>query len=91
MVASGTSEPLKVTEDEVTMAEAFAWGVKAAAECQKLEGIMARYQQRWKKLNEEKEAREADKKDLQRQLDEALSKAKVEAAAGAERAVKAKE
>jgi len=36
-------KPLKVTEDEVTMAEAFARGVKAAAELLKQEGLVARY------------------------------------------------
>ena len=32
LATSGTSEPLKVTEDKVAMAEAFARGVRAAAE-----------------------------------------------------------
>jgi len=41
----GTSEPLKVTEDEVNMAEAFARGVRATAERQKPEGLVARCQQ----------------------------------------------
>ncbi|KAJ8424397.1 hypothetical protein Cgig2_006319 [Carnegiea gigantea] len=40
LAASGTSEPLKVTEDEVTIAEAFAQGVRAATERRKLEGLL---------------------------------------------------
>jgi len=32
LAASGTSEPLQLTKDKMTMAEAFAQGVKAAVE-----------------------------------------------------------
>ncbi|KAJ8420401.1 hypothetical protein Cgig2_028073 [Carnegiea gigantea] len=88
LAASGTLEPHKVNEEEVTIVEAFARGVKAAAERRMLKELVTRYQRRWEKLKEEKDAREADKKDLQRQLEEVLSKAKAEATAGAERAVK---
>ena len=54
LAALGTSEPLKVTEDEVIMVEAFARGVRPAAERRKLEGLIARYQRRMEKLKEEK-------------------------------------
>jgi len=51
---------------------------------------MARYQRRSEKLKEEKDVRDAVKKDLQCQLDAALSKAEANATAGVERAAKAK-
>jgi len=44
LATSGTSEPHKVTEEEATMAKAFARGVKAAAERRRLEGLVNRYQ-----------------------------------------------
>ena len=50
LAAWGASEPLKVTRDKVTVAEAFAQEVKAATKCQKLEGLMGRYQRRWERL-----------------------------------------
>jgi len=87
----GTSEPLKVTEDELTMAEAFAQKVRAAAERRKLEGLVAWYQWCWEKLKEEKDVREAEKKDLQCQLEEALSKAEAEVVAGAKRVARTRE
>ncbi|KAJ8429797.1 hypothetical protein Cgig2_015629 [Carnegiea gigantea] len=91
LATSGTSDPLKVTEDEVIMAEPFARGVRAAMERRRLEGLVTRYQRRWETMKEEKDAREAEKKDLQHQLEEALPKAEAEATAGAERAAQARE
>lgn len=73
------------------MAEAFARGVTAAAERRRLEELVTQYQWRCERLKEEKDAREAEKKDLQRQLEKALSKAEVEAVTGAERAAKTRE
>ena len=60
----GTSEPHKVTEEEVTMAEAFTRRVKVAAERRRLKGLVTRYQRGWGKLKEKKDAREAEKKAL---------------------------
>ncbi|KAJ8433872.1 hypothetical protein Cgig2_021255 [Carnegiea gigantea] len=76
LATSGTSNSLKITEEEVTMAGAFAQGVRAAAECRRLEGLATQYQWRWEKLKADQDAREAEKKDLERQLEEALAKAK---------------
>ncbi|KAJ8440774.1 hypothetical protein Cgig2_007180 [Carnegiea gigantea] len=64
----------------------FMYGIVCAEKLEK-QGLMGRYQRHWKRLKQG----EAEKKDLQRQLDEALSKAEAEATAGAERAAKAKE
>ena len=55
LAASSTLEPPKVTKEEMTMAEAFARGVKAAVERRKLEGQVARLQQRLEKKKEEKD------------------------------------
>jgi len=73
------------------MAEAFARGVRAAAERRRLEGLATRYQRRWGKLKADQDAREAEKKDLQRQLEEVLAKVKAENTAGAESVAQAKE
>ena len=89
LATSSTSEPYKVTKEEVTMIEGFARGVKE--ERRRPKGLVACYQWHWEKLNEEKDAWEAEKKDLQCQLEEALFKAEAEATARAERAAKARE
>jgi len=82
LAASGTLESPKVTEEEMTMAEAFARGVKAAAERHKLEGQVARLQWHLEKMKEEKDGWEVERKDLQRQLGEALSMVEAKAATG---------
>jgi len=46
------------------MAEAFARGVRAAVECQRLKGLITLHQLRWEKLKADLDAREADKKSL---------------------------
>ena len=43
LVASGASDRPKVSEEEMFMAEGFAWGVKAVSECRRLEGLVSRY------------------------------------------------
>ena len=39
LATSGTSDSPKITEEEVTMAEVFARGVRAVPECRRLEGL----------------------------------------------------
>ena len=57
------------------MAEAFARGMRVAKEYRRLEGLVTRYQRCWEKLKANMDAREAEKKGLHRQLEEALAKA----------------
>ncbi|KAJ8428638.1 hypothetical protein Cgig2_017137 [Carnegiea gigantea] len=66
LATSGTFDSPKITEEEVTMAEAFAQGVRAAAECRMVEGLTTRYQQCWEKLKADQDTREAENKDLER-------------------------
>jgi len=54
----------------------------------KSEELSAKYKRHWDKLKKEKEAWQAEKGDLQCQLEEAYSKVEAEAAAGVERAAK---
>ncbi|KAJ8427306.1 hypothetical protein Cgig2_032955 [Carnegiea gigantea] len=91
LVTPGASDPPKVTEEEVALVKAFALGVRAAAECRRLEGLVSRHQWHWEKLKADLNARAADKKSLQRQLEEALMKAEADAAAGPKRVAQAKE
>ncbi|KAJ8429036.1 LOW QUALITY PROTEIN: hypothetical protein Cgig2_016941 [Carnegiea gigantea] len=91
LAALGTSEPPKVTENEVAM-------VNIMSERRRLDEAAARYKRHWEKLREERDTWEAAKKDLQGRLNEALSKAeaalakaKAEAAVGVEKAAKAEE
>ena len=53
-----------MTEEEIAMAEVFTQGVRAVAECRRLEGLVARYQQRSEKLQADQNAREAERKVL---------------------------
>ena len=39
LATSGTSDSPKITEEEVTMAEVFARGVRAVPECRRPEGL----------------------------------------------------
>ncbi|KAJ8444805.1 hypothetical protein Cgig2_014994 [Carnegiea gigantea] len=73
VAVSGTSEPLKVTEDEVAVVKALTRPMKAMSERCKLEEAAARYKRCWEKLREEKDTWEAKKKDLQSRLNMALS------------------
>ena len=73
------------------MVEVFIQGLKAMVDCRRLEGLLIRYQRHREKLKADQDAREAEKKDLQGQLEEALVKGKAEATAGAERVAQAKE
>ncbi|KAJ8432239.1 hypothetical protein Cgig2_007640 [Carnegiea gigantea] len=73
------------------MVEAFARGVRTAAECRRMEGLATRYQWHGETLKADLDAQEAKKKDLQRQLEEALAKAEAEPTARAERVAQAKE
>ncbi|KAJ8420250.1 hypothetical protein Cgig2_033521 [Carnegiea gigantea] len=75
LVTPRASDPPKVIEEEIAMVEVFARGVRAAAKCQRLEGLVTRYQQHWKKLRADLDGHEAEKKGLQRHLEEALAKA----------------
>jgi len=68
------------------MAEAFGRGVRTVVECRRLEGLVTRHQRHWEKLKTDLDSREADKKSLQRQLEETFVKAEADAAVGAERA-----
>ena len=65
--------------------------MRAAAECQRLKGLIIRHQRHWEKLKVDLDAREADKKSMQCQLEEALAKAETDAVAGTERAAQSKE
>ncbi|KAJ8430670.1 hypothetical protein Cgig2_033826 [Carnegiea gigantea] len=57
------------------MAEVFARGMRIAAECRRLEGLVTQYQRYWEKLKANLDTCEAEKKGLQCQLEEALAKA----------------
>jgi len=52
------------------MAEVFALGVKAIAECRRLEGLISRYQRHYEKLQANMEGRE---KEMQHQLEKAAA------------------
>ena len=69
LVTRGASDPPKVTEEEIAMAEVFARGERAVAECRRLEGLVARYQQRCERLRADLDSCEAEKKGLQCQLE----------------------
>jgi len=62
LATPGTSDPSKVTEEEVAMAEVFARGVKAVAECRRLKGLVLRYQWRYERLQVDLDACETEKK-----------------------------
>jgi len=75
LVALGTSDPLKVSEEEMAMAEDFPWGVKVVLECRRLEGLVSRYQRYCERLQTELESRETEKKELQCQLEKVAADA----------------
>ncbi|KAJ8442187.1 hypothetical protein Cgig2_005127 [Carnegiea gigantea] len=75
LAAPRTSDPPKVSEEEIAMAEVFARGVRAVAECRWLEGPVSRYQRHCERLQANLEARETEKKELQRQLEKAAANA----------------
>ncbi|KAJ8451405.1 hypothetical protein Cgig2_017796 [Carnegiea gigantea] len=58
LATSGASDPPKGSEEEMAMAEVFAQGVKAVAECQWLEGLFSRRQRCYEKLQADLEGRE---------------------------------
>ena len=66
-------DPLKVSEEEMAMDDVFAKGVKAVAECRRLEGLVSRYQRRCERLQADLEGRESDKNELHRQLEKAAA------------------
>jgi len=53
-------EPPKVSKEEMAVGEVFAQGVKAVAECPRLEGLASRYQRCYEKLQAGLEGREKD-------------------------------
>ncbi|KAJ8420069.1 hypothetical protein Cgig2_029003 [Carnegiea gigantea] len=73
LAALGTSDLPKVSEQEIAMAEVFARGVKTVTQCRRLEGLISCYQRRCERLQEDLEARETEKKALQRQLEKAAA------------------
>ena len=75
LATPGASDPPKVTKEEIAMAEVFARGVKAVAECQRLEGLVSRYQRHCKRLQADLNARETEKKGLLRQLEKVAADA----------------
>ena len=58
-------------------------------EWQRSEESVAKYKRRWKKLKKEKEASEAERVELQHQLEETSIKIEAETVAGNEKAAKA--
>jgi len=58
LATSGLLDSPKITEEEVTKVEEFARGVRAAAECRRLEGLVTRYQRRWEKLKADQDAQD---------------------------------
>ena len=58
----GASDPPKVSEEEMAMANVFAKAVKTVEECQRLEGLVPRYQTRCEMLQADIEARESEKR-----------------------------
>ena len=63
--AADVSDPPPVSAEEIGMAEAFARGVKAVAECRRLEGVVNRCQRRCERLQSDLAACEATKKEVQ--------------------------
>jgi len=72
LATSGASDPPKVSEEEMFMAEGFARGVKAIAECQRMEGLVSQCQRRYEKLQADIKSHE---KEMQRQLERAAADA----------------
>ena len=71
--ATDVSDPPPVSAEEIGMAEAFARGVKAVAECRRLEGMVNRYQRRCERLQSDLAACEATKKEVQQKLEQAVA------------------
>ena len=71
--ATGASDPPPVSAEEIGMAEAFARGVKAVAECRRLEGTVNRYQRRCERLQSELASCEATQKEMQQKLEQAAA------------------
>lgn len=71
--ATGVSDPPPVSAEEIGMAEAFARGVKAVAECRRLEGMVNRYQRRCERLQSELATCEATQKEIQQKLEQVVA------------------
>jgi len=55
-----------VIEEEIAIAEVFSRGVRAVAECRRVEGLVTRFQRCCEKLLADLDAREAERKGPQR-------------------------
>lgn len=62
LVISRASNPLKVSEEEMAMADVFAKGVKVVAECQRLEGLVSQYQRHCERLQQIQRAAKAKRR-----------------------------
>jgi len=60
LVIPGASIPPKGTKEEIAVAKVFGRGVRAVAECRRLEGLVARNQWRCERLQADLDACEAE-------------------------------